>query len=45
MTTWDNTPEGANLSTAYSNLQTLFNTRLPNHKQSLDNLAVRPIKG
>lgn len=42
---WSDTSEGANLVTAYQQLQATWNTNMPNHKQSLWNLAKREIKG
>lgn len=42
---WDDHKEGADLITAWSSLQKMFNVWLPQHKQSLQNLANRPIGG
>jgi len=42
---WSDTTEGQAVNAAYEAFKTLMNTNLPTHKQNLDNLAVRPIKG
>lgn len=42
---WNDTKEGADLNDAWQRLQKLYNVWLPQHKQSLQNLANRPISG
>jgi hypothetical protein len=45
MAAWNETPEGANVAAAWAQFQYTYVTRLPNHIQSLTNLANRPITG
>lgn len=42
---WDDVKEGASLKNGWGSLKDCWNTNLPNHKQSLWNLAGRPVKG
>lgn len=42
---WDDTKQGASLKDGWNSLRVCLNTNLPNHKQSLWNLASRPVKG
>jgi hypothetical protein len=45
MAAWDSTPEGDNVNQAFQQLLYTYQVRLPNHLQSLANLANRPITG
>lgn len=45
MAVWNETPEGQAVLAAFQQLQYAYQVAIPNHIQSLANLAQRPITG
>jgi len=45
MAKWDDTQEGQDIRNAWESVKRMFNVWLPQHRQSLQNLAQRPFKG